>query len=425
MGQARGSRSGSGPAAAAIAARGEQPVAGLQARAGQVLGRARETTPRRPSAPVLRVAELAVVQGAAGSSPRAGSRCRRARRNTRPLQPPGSVDRRSPWAVSLMPAPRPPPPRPRPRSAEPAPARAPDAGRPESARARPAAGRGAHAARPAAGSARGSLRTAPRISAPAHRRRRTEQRREQGGVGGGAADHGGDPEPELGAVAQRRRPSRGSRSSQRSSTCRRGPGAGRRAQVDGQRGQPGATASTTSRTTAASPPSATDAERRRAAAPSARRPTEAAQHEGGHRDRIGAVAAPLTERGDAGQHRLTSGRPGRAHRRDRGGRDAQPRPARSPVTARLAARDTGSGGRDRCPRRPASGRRVSARCGPPRPAARAASRSPRAASSIASETSELSADQLVAAPSPRIVAVGEHEVRARRGPRSRATPART
>ena len=105
------------------------------------------------------------------------------------------------------------------------------------------------------------------------------------------------------------------------------------------------------------------------------------------------MAAPLPERGDARQHRLASGRPGGADRRHRRGQHPQTQqlghrsgagPAR--IQARVVGPDAG--------RRPASDRRAAARAVP--------SARPARASSIASPTSELSAGQLVATPSPRI-----------------------
>ena len=82
-----------------------------------------------------------------------------------------------------------------------------------------------------------------------------------------------------------------------------------------------------------------------------------ADHERRDGHRPVAVTAPLTERSDAREHRLASGRPGRANRGDRRRRAAQDHELGHPgrrSAAPATSPDTDSGGPDRCRRRPAS-----------------------------------------------------------------------
>ena len=178
-----------------------------------------------------------------------------------------------------------------------------------------------------------------------------------------------------------------------------------------------------SRRPTASTAAAAGAQRRRAAsapsapstAPSAAPADAPPEQEGGHRDRIVAVAAPLTERSDAGQHRLTSGRPGRADRRHRGGRAAQPGTSSGhgssapPPGYRLGMVGADAG------RRPACARAAVAPAPVPAPTASRWS-------SIASETSEPAPTSSWPRPRPGSC-LDEHEIGRSREPRSRATPA--
>ena len=116
-----------------------------------------------------------------------------------------------------------------------------------------------------------------------------------------------------------------------------------------------------------------------------------------------AVAAPLTERGDAREHRLASGRPGGAH--------ARRPPPRSPSDQQLRSSPgrrrpgTGWGGRGRCPPPPACPRSGLARAS--RPSARRVALRPRSRRRPARPAPA----RWSATPSPRIAAVDQHEVR--------------
>ena len=128
------------------------------------------------------------------------------------------------------------------------------------------------------------------------------------------------PRAELQRRSPRRRPSRGSASATASSTCRRHDGS-RSPAARRSSSSPASSSTATTRAAAGEPRhdvGSSEPERGRRAAPSGGaaqdRPEEVCRD--GHPPARGA--GPLAERADAGQHRLASRGPGRAHRGDRG-----------------------------------------------------------------------------------------------------------
>ena len=141
-----------------------------------------------------------------------------------------------------------------------------------------------------------------------------------------------DAEPELVAEARRRRPSRGSGSSQSSSTWRRPTGSRpRRRSAAAASRQASPASSSTGQRAAAAHRRAPEHEPGRGAA------ERAAERVGRHRHGPAVAPAPLTERGDARQHRLTSRAPGGAARGRRAtATRSSPRPGRRSEPAAAA-----------------------------------------------------------------------------------------
>ena len=368
-------------------------LARLEAGARQVLGQREERRPGRHHRRAL-IAELPVVERERKvAGVQRGAAARRAEHPPAPA--PRAARSAAPCASRITSR------SPRPRRAQDR--RACEATAPHARRAARHCAPGARGRRAAA---RGCERRAGRERGePAHRAEaaeRSARRRpalaarnaaHQRHVGGRARDDRGTAEPELRPVAEPVHPA----AVLGRASARRPAGAGRDRARAARRAR--------SRPATARPAARQPGVRADDAGTTGRRPLRAARRRqrrrrsrrAGRADRHppSRLPAPLTERGDAREHRLASGRPG--------GATAPTPPAAQPSASstvtrafRPSAGVAGSGARGRC-RRPRAllvERRRRAR-------RRSASRTRACSSSIASPTSEASACQVVATPSPR------------------------